>query len=197
MPPALQRLGSGSLLSMVTMAPRAGTMWATTLLAATVAAAAAIVRPAAAQIEDDYSFVVLSDIHIGEGYPRYAPAPPAPRHRDLSGGLGARASRWGGCHPRRAFHRPASPRRYDGSDSYSNIHVREAIAKVNSLVDSENIRFAFVTGDLTDSGEPLEFDTVRRELDALNIRYFPIIGNHDIWYAAPHRPARFEGGISC
>jgi len=51
------------------MTPRAGAMWATVLLAA-----AAVVRPAAAQIEDDYSFVVLSDIHIGEGYPRYAPS---------------------------------------------------------------------------------------------------------------------------
>jgi len=60
------------------------------------------------------------------------------------------------------------------------------------LIDLENVRFAFVTGDLTDSGEPLEFDTVRRELDALNIPYFPIIGNHDIWYAPPRRAMSFK-----
>ena len=70
---------------------------------------------------------------------------------------------------------------YDGSDSYSNYKMREAAAKINSLVASEDIRFAFVTGDLTDSAEPLEYEVARRELDLLDIPYFPVLGNHDVW----------------
>lgn len=126
-----------------------------------------------AQQEDDYTFVVLSDIHIGEGFPRYILLEP-----------GVAVARGGVAGVGRTDPHAGVVSRYDGSDAYSNYKIREAAAKINSLVDAERVRFAFVTGDLTDSAEPLEYDVCRRELEAVRTHVFPIIGNHDIWYVA-------------
>lgn len=70
---------------------------------------------------------------------------------------------------------------YDGSELYSNVHAKAAIKKINEIASSERVRMVFITGDLTDSAEDLEFSVCRNVLDLLTVPYAPCIGNHDIW----------------
>jgi len=85
--------------------------------------------------EFDYSFVVLSDTHMGQG----------------------------------------------SYTTYTNWLTTVSIDKVNSLVESEKIRFVFITGDITDSAMPYQWKEAKREFDRLKVPYFPLIGNHDQW----------------
>jgi 3',5'-cyclic AMP phosphodiesterase CpdA len=59
--------------------------------------------------------------------------------------------------------------------------LTSAVKKINSLVASKNIKFVFITGDLTNSATTSQYAEVRTLLDNLIIPYYPIIGNHDIW----------------
>jgi len=105
-----------------------------------------------------FSFVVLSDLHIGEGIPVY-----------------------------------------HGEECYSTNYLRTAIKAINSLKQRYNIQFVFITGDITGSAERTEFIKAKELLDTLEIPYYPIMGNHDIWeYNAqmeakePHGDAMFS-----
>ena len=61
--------------------------------------------------------------------------------------------------------------------------ARSAVAKINQLVAnaSTNLQAVFITGDLTNSAMPSQYDTVHDVLNNLTVPYFPIIGNHDQW----------------
>jgi len=69
-----------------------------------------------------------------------------------------------------------------GAGEKDNVWLTEvAIKKINSMIESENIKMAFITGDLTDSAMPYQWHSVRKILDTFKVPYFPIIGNHDMW----------------
>jgi 3',5'-cyclic AMP phosphodiesterase CpdA len=69
----------------------------------------------------------------------------------------------------------------DIEELYAEIRLRNTVAHINSLSENEKIDFVMVSGDLTDSGEFSEFMKAKEILDKLNIPYFPLIGNHDVW----------------
>ena len=83
-------------------------------------------------IESEYTFVVLSDMHIGE------------------------------------------------SEEQTQL-AQDAIAKINSMVSSNNIKFVLITGDISNTALPKQFEDAKSILDTLTVPYIPIIGNHDIW----------------
>lgn len=59
--------------------------------------------------------------------------------------------------------------------------IRTAVAKVNTNAESYDIAFALILGDLTDSGELSEFRRGKEIFDVLEVPYFPLLGNHDMW----------------
>lgn len=59
---------------------------------------------------------------------------------------------------------------------YSNVYLDEAIQSINARAAQDNIKFVFITGDMTDSAEPLEFMTARKQLLNLTIPWFPMLG---------------------
>lgn len=61
--------------------------------------------------------------------------------------------------------------------------ARSAVAKINQLAAnvSTNLQAVFITGDLTNSAMPDQYDTVRDILNNLTVPYYPVIGNHDQW----------------
>lgn len=101
---------------------------------------------------DNFTFVHLADLHIGEGAEGGDYGTPGVDDTAPAGDVGAPAQR-----------------------------LRETVNWINANKDSKNIEFVMVTGDLTDSGEKSEFHKAKEILDALTIPYVPLIGNHDIW----------------
>ena len=69
----------------------------------------------------------------------------------------------------------------EGDVGQSAERLRTAVDWVNANKDINKIEFVMVTGDLTDSAEKSEFFKCKEILDALEIPYVPIIGNHDTW----------------
>ncbi|MBI5490794.1 MAG: metallophosphoesterase [Deltaproteobacteria bacterium] len=69
----------------------------------------------------------------------------------------------------------------DGPEDDVTATLRFAVSKINFAIDDYDIRFVMVTGDLGDSGERSEEQKAKDILDQLNVPYFPLIGNHDIW----------------
>lgn len=61
--------------------------------------------------------------------------------------------------------------------------ARSAVAKINQLAAnaSNNLQAVFITGDLTNSAMPSQYETVYQVLNNLTVPFFPIIGNHDQW----------------
>lgn len=61
--------------------------------------------------------------------------------------------------------------------------ARSAVTKINQLAAnlSTNLQAVFITGDLTNTALPSQYETVRDVLNNLTIPYYPIIGNHDQW----------------
>jgi|GEM_PF-1686310 len=98
-----------------------------------------------------FSFVHLTDIHIGEGAGDYG----TPGYLNDT--------------------MPA------GDVGYSAERLRYAVNWINAHAKERGITFVLVTGDITDSGERSEFEKAKEILDALEIPYVPTIGNHDIW----------------
>lgn len=98
-----------------------------------------------------FSFIHLTDIHIGEGQGDYGTT---------------------------GFLNDTMPA---GDVGYTAERLRHAVNWINRYADRYNIKFVVVTGDITDSGERSEFEKAKEILDALAIPYVPQIGNHDIW----------------
>lgn len=102
--------------------------------------------------EHDFSFVHLTDTHIGEGAP--------------GGNYGTAG--WLDEMP-------------VGDVGYSAVRLRKTVQWINIHADSLKIKFVIVTGDITDSGERSELMKFKEIMDGLNIPYVPLIGNHDMW----------------
>jgi 3',5'-cyclic AMP phosphodiesterase CpdA len=68
-----------------------------------------------------------------------------------------------------------------GEEDDRTAALRRAVAKINMGADDYDIRFVMATGDFGDSGERSEVHKAREILDALDVPYFPLIGNHDMW----------------
>jgi 3',5'-cyclic AMP phosphodiesterase CpdA len=97
-----------------------------------------------------FSFVQLSDIHVGEGIPDYGSP---------------------GC---------MNDTMPVGDIGYSAIRLRKAVNWINAHAKERGVRFVVVTGDLTDSGEKSEFEKVDEILSTLKVPFLPQIGNHDV-----------------
>ena len=97
-----------------------------------------------------FSFVHLTDIHVGE-------------HIDDYGTPG--------------YYGDTMPA---GDVGYAAERLRNAVNWINKNAHKRNIKFAIVTGDLTDSGEKSEFDKVNEILSTLTVPFIPQIGNHDV-----------------
>ncbi|MCP4124243.1 MAG: hypothetical protein GY751_21055 [Bacteroidetes bacterium] len=68
-----------------------------------------------------------------------------------------------------------------GDVGYSAERLRAFVNRVNDHYEEDGIEFVLVSGDLTDSGERSEFLKFKEIMDALDVPYIPLIGNHDIW----------------
>ncbi len=102
-----------------------------------------------------FKFVIITDLHIGEG------------ERDFEGG--GWWSPWRGTD--------------GGRDAPNHIaQVRAVLNMINYLIlNGEDIRFVAVLGDISESAERSEFERARSLLDSLLVPYIPVFGNHDTW----------------
>ena len=70
----------------------------------------------------------------------------------------------------------------DGGDEYEKTEkLRAAVSKVNENIDLYDIRFVMSLGDFADSAEMSELVKSKEIHDELEVPYFPVIGNHDMW----------------
>jgi 3',5'-cyclic AMP phosphodiesterase CpdA len=98
-----------------------------------------------------FSFAILTDTHIGEGEADYA------------------GSGWD----------DAGSSGNDTSDRA--LALAAAVAATNEAAESDDLRFAVVLGDLSDSGERSELEEASAILGDLEIPWIPLLGNHDTW----------------
>ena len=98
-----------------------------------------------------FSYVHITDIHIGEGQGDYGTP---------------------------GFFNDTMP---TVDNSYAAVRLRKAVQWINQHAQEKNIKFVVISGDMTDSGEKSEFQMSKKILDELTIPYVPLIGNHDIW----------------
>ncbi len=98
-----------------------------------------------------YSFIQITDIHVGEGEGDYG---------------------------RPGFMDDTAP---SGGGGWSAERLLKSVLWINAHHIEKNIRFVIVSGDITDSGERSEFEKAKEILDLLEIPYIPLIGNHDAW----------------
>lgn len=118
-------------------------------------------------ISHHFSFVHLTDTHIGEG--------------DEDGDYGTYG--WLDEMP-------------VGDVGYPAKRLRKAVNWINAHADSLKIKFVIVTGDITDSGERSEFLKFKEIISTLKIPYIPLIGNHDVWPYTRHTEAATPCGDS-
>ena len=111
-----------------------------------------------------FSFVQLSDIHVGEGIDDYGT--PGFAHDTM----------------------PV------GDVGYSAERLRKSVNWINAHAKERDIRFVIVTGDLTDSGEKSEFDKVNEILSTLTVPFIPQLGNHDVISHTSTSRDTIEGG---
>jgi len=114
----------------------------------------------------EWSFAIITDLHIGRGYPDYC-------------GQG-----W--IDPRSALDENGNLKQ----DYYLTQRLNKVVDEILDLRETQDIRFVAVLGDISDSGELSELETAKHILDRLNIVtddnkgdlfYVPVLGNHDLW----------------
>lgn len=98
-----------------------------------------------------YSFLQITDIHVGEGEGDYGSP---------------------------GFMNDTAPTDIGG---WSAERLLKSVLWINDHHIEKNIKFVIVSGDITDSGERSEFDKAKSILDRLEIPYVPLLGNHDAW----------------
>ena len=69
----------------------------------------------------------------------------------------------------------------EGQNYYLTKRLEEVVKWLNQNYTKWNIKFLVVLGDVSDSGEYSEIAKAKEILDNLEIPYFPVIGNHDVW----------------
>ncbi len=99
-----------------------------------------------------YSFVQITDIHIGEGAP-------------------------GDDYGTTGYNDNIDPA--DAGDPL--LRLRNSVRWINQHLNDLKIHFVMVTGDLSESAELSEILRCKQLLDSLDVPYIPMIGNHDIW----------------
>jgi hypothetical protein len=99
-----------------------------------------------------YSFVQITDIHIGEGAP-------------------------GDDYGTAGYDDNISP----GDAGDPLLRLRNSVLWINQHLSDLNIHFVIVTGDLSESAELSELLRCKQVLDSLEVPYIPMMGNHDIW----------------
>ena len=100
--------------------------------------------------EPDWTFAVLTDLHIGWGIPDYG----QPGYSESD----------------------SEP----GQDYFMTERLNAAVNRINERKAEDNIKFVIILGDITDTAEYSEFLKAREILNKLEIPYLPVIGNHDI-----------------
>lgn len=98
-----------------------------------------------------FSFVHISDVHIGEGFSDY-------------GTYG--------------YYKDSIPA-IDTSKPANAL--RNAVNWINNNHLAKNIKFVIVSGDLTGKAQYSEYLQFKNIMSDLEIPYVPIIGNHDVW----------------
>lgn len=68
-----------------------------------------------------------------------------------------------------------------GDEDTITENIRTTVAKVNTNIERFDIAFTLILGDLTDSGELSELRRGKEIFDLLEVPYFPLLGNHDMW----------------
>ena len=98
-----------------------------------------------------FSFVHITDVHIGEGYSDY-------------GTYG--------------FANDTMP---DIDSSKPTLSLIRAVQWINENYQAKNIKFVIVSGDLTGKAQHSEFEMFKSIMSTLEMPYIPMIGNHDVW----------------
>lgn len=101
----------------------------------------------------EWTFAIITDLHIGRGYPDY-------------GGRGVGI---------------IEDREVVGQDYYLTERLNDIVRWINDDKNEYNIEFVVVLGDISDSGEYSELKKAKNILDELDVPYIPVIGNHDVW----------------
>jgi len=57
--------------------------------------------------------------------------------------------------------------------------LRTVVDTINVSIQSKNIKFVVVLGDISDDGDITDLQQAKETLDQLAVPYFPILGNHD------------------
>jgi PKD repeat protein len=108
-----------------------------------------------AEVIEEWPFAIITDLHIGFGYPDYGPE---------------------------GFD---EPERMDDSAILrlcEDYYLTDRLTKiVESINNNPQIKFVVVLGDIGDTAEYSEFLKAREILNMLNVPYIPILGNHDVW----------------
>ncbi|MEM3788300.1 MAG: NosD domain-containing protein [Candidatus Bathyarchaeia archaeon] len=110
----------------------------------------------------EWSFAIITDIHIGWGYCDYGDSGYDDANLEAA------------------------------QDYWLTSRLEKVVERIIQLKDAQNIKFVVVLGDIADTAEKSEFLKAREILNKLNdpngdgdtsdgIPYIPIIGNHDIW----------------
>lgn len=80
-----------------------------------------------------------------------------------------------------------------GESGEADALTQEAIDEINLIHSTYNLSFVIITGDITSSALPSQYERARRMLDGLSIPYYPIFGNHDVWvYTRPTNETSWE-----
>jgi len=103
----------------------------------------------------EWKFAIITDLHIGRGYPDY-------------GGKGIDI---------------IEDQEVAGQDYYLTERLNNIVRWINDYKTKYNIKFVVVLGDISDSGEYSELKKAKDILDKLDVDvpYIPVIGNHDVW----------------